>query len=110
MSPPAPPNPAVPGLQAERTTLAWTRTSFAFLVNGVLLTIKGWHGTESLAAAIPAALAGIAAMLSYVISLRRQRTLALRPLPARVTPRRSVYIVGISSLVLIVVTAILQLL
>ena len=97
-------NPAANGLQAERTTLAWTRTSFAFLVNGALLTVKEWDGTLSMAATIPASLAGVAAICSYVIALLRQRTLGLRPLPARVTPRVSVYIVGISTLLLIVVT------
>jgi Domain of unknown function (DUF202) len=101
--------PAVPGLQAERTTLAWTRTSFGFLVNGVLLTLRDWHGAASLAGAIPAALAGAAATCSYVIALRRQHTLGLRPLPARVTPRVAVYVVGISTPVLIVVTAIAEL-
>ena len=96
-------------LPAERTILAWTRTSFAFLVNGVLLTIKDWHGAKDPVAAIPAALAGAAAVASFLITLRRQRTLGQRPIPPRITPRVSVYIVGIAVLVLIVVTAATQL-
>ena len=96
-------------LAAERTILAWTRTSFAFLVNGVLLTIKDWHGAKGPATVIPAALAGAAALCSFLIGLRRQRTLGQRPIPARITPRVPVYTVGIAVLVLIVVTAITQL-
>ena len=33
--------------------LAWTRTSFALLANGALLTIKNLHGGEGLGAADP---------------------------------------------------------
>lgn len=102
-------DPPPSSLPAERTILAWTRTSFAFLVNGVLLTIKDWHGAKSPATAIPAALAGAAALCSFLITLQRQRTLGQRPIPARITARAAVYIVGIAVLVLIVVTAVTQL-
>jgi uncharacterized membrane protein YidH (DUF202 family) len=97
------------GLQAERTTLAWTRTSFAFLVNGALLTIKDLHGPKGVAALTAACVALVAALSTYVISLQRQRTLQQRPIPARITPRRQVYIVGIAALLLIVMTAAAQL-
>jgi uncharacterized membrane protein YidH (DUF202 family) len=96
-------------LPAERTILAWTRTSFAFLVNGVLLTIKDYHGTKGSASLIPPALAGAAALCCFLITLRRQRTLGQRPIPPRVTARTPVYTVGIAVLVLIVVTAVTQL-
>ena len=96
-------------LPAERTILAWTRTSFAFLVNGVLLTIKDWHGATEPAALIPAALAGAAALCSFLITLQRQRTLGRRPIPTRITARIPVYVVGIAVLVLVVVTAVAQL-
>jgi uncharacterized membrane protein YidH (DUF202 family) len=96
-------------LPAERTILAWTRTSFAFLVNGVLLTIKDWHGAKDPAAVIPAALAGAAALCSFLITLQRQRTLGRRPIPERITVRTPLYVVGVAVLVLIVVTAMTQL-
>ena len=96
-------------LAAERTILAWTRTSFAFLVNGVLLTIKDWHGAKGPETLIPPALAGTAAFCSYLIALRRQRTLGRRPVLTRTNPRIAVYAVGIAVLVLIVVTAVTQL-
>jgi uncharacterized membrane protein YidH (DUF202 family) len=101
--------PRPSSLSAERTTLAWTRTSFAFLVNGVLLTIKDWHGAKGPAALIPATLAGAAALCSFLITLHRQRTLGQRPIPTRITARAPVYIVGVAVLVLIVVTAVAQL-
>ena len=101
--------PRPSSLPAERTILAWTRTSFAFLVNGVLLTIKDWHGAKGPVTLIPPILAGAAALCSFLITLQRQRTLGQRPLPTRITARTSVYTVGIAVLVLIVVTAVTQL-
>jgi uncharacterized membrane protein YidH (DUF202 family) len=95
--------------QAERTTMAWTRTSFAFLANGALLTIKNLHTGDGLARLIPALLAAGAATFTYFIALQRQRTLEQRPLPARINPRRQVYAIGVVTMVLIVVTLVAQL-
>jgi uncharacterized membrane protein YidH (DUF202 family) len=96
------------GLQAERTTLAWTRTSFAFLGNGALLTLKDLHGYHGPAGLIPAGLAAVVALCTYLIALQRQRTLGHRPLPTRITARRPVYLVGVSVLLLIVVIVVAQ--
>jgi flagellar biosynthesis component FlhA len=90
--------------------LAWTRTSFALLANGALLTIKNLHSEDGLPGLIPALLAATAASCTYVIALQRQRTLEQRPIPAQINPRRQVYIVGIAVMVLIAVTAGAQLL
>lgn len=98
------------GLQPERTLLAWTRTAFALLANGVLLTIKNLHKADGLWGLIPALLAATAACCTYVIALQRQRTLEQRPIPAQINPRGQVYVVGIAVLVLIAVTAVAQLL
>ncbi|HTQ16796.1 DUF202 domain-containing protein [Mycobacterium sp.] len=95
------------GLQAERTTLAWTRTSFAFLVNGALLAFKNLNGGP--VALIPTVLAAIVALCAYLIAIQRERTLAIRPLPPRITPRRQVYIIGMGTLTVVVVTAVVQL-
>ena len=97
-------DPCADGLQAERTTLAWTRTSFAFLANGALLMLKDFHGSNGLAALIPAGLAAAVAVSTFLIALQRQRTLARRPLPTRVTPRCPVYLVGVAVVLLIVAT------
>jgi uncharacterized membrane protein YidH (DUF202 family) len=96
------------GLQAERTTLAWTRTSFAFLANGALLSVRHLHGPIGLAALVPAGLAAVVALCTYLIALQRQRTLGHRPLPARISPRRQVYLVGGAVMLLILVTAAAQ--
>jgi uncharacterized membrane protein YidH (DUF202 family) len=101
--------PPANSLPAERTVLAWTRTSFAFLANGALLTIKDIHGAKGVAALILAGLAGVAALCTYLIAVQRQRTLQRRPIPTRITPRRQVYIVGIAALLLIVMTMVAQL-
>ncbi|BBX62073.1 hypothetical protein MSAS_12470 [Mycobacterium saskatchewanense] len=94
---------------AVRTTLAWTRTSFAFLANGALLTVKYLHGPVGPESFIPALLAAAVALTTYVIALRRQRALQRDPLPARLTPRRQVYFIGTAVLVLTVVTTVGQL-
>ena len=97
-------------LTAERTALAWTRTSFAFLANGALLMIRNLHGSVGPTQFIPAFLAATVALGTYVIALQRQRTLQRHPLPAQITPRRSVYIIGTAVPVLTVVTTVAQLL
>ncbi len=96
-------------LPAERTTLAWTRTSFAVLGNGALLAIKDLHGSAGLTRLIAPVLAVLVTACTYLIALRRQRTLQQRPLPARISERHQVYTVGIGVLLLIVVTAVTQL-
>lgn len=99
-----------PGHAEDRTTLAWTRTSFAFLANGALLMLKNLHGHVGPTAFIPALLAGAVALGTYGIALQRQRTLQQRPLPPDINPRRSVHVIGTAVLVLIAVTTVAQLL
>ncbi|OBG19362.1 DUF202 domain-containing protein [Mycobacterium sp. 852002-51057_SCH5723018] len=94
---------------ADRTALAWTRTSFAFLANGALLTIRNLHGPLRVTEVVPAFLAAAVALGTYLIAVQRQRTLQQDPVPARITPRRQVYLLGIAVLVLIVATMIGQL-
>jgi uncharacterized membrane protein YidH (DUF202 family) len=82
------------GLQAERTSLAWTRTSFAVLGNGALLLVKQLPYYRSPGALILAGIAAVVALVVYVVGLQRQRTLARRPLPRHITPRREVHVMG----------------
>jgi hypothetical protein len=52
--------------------------------------------------------AGFAALLTLstcLIAVRRQRTLAKRPLPSCISPQRDVYLVGSSIIALILVAA-----
>ena len=98
-------SPGPEGLQAERTALAWSRTSLAVLVNGVLLVLKEPRHAEEPLRPVAAGLAAIIAVTVYVVGVRRQRTLARRPLPEPVTARAQVQLVGVAVLVLIAVTA-----
>jgi len=93
------------GLPAERTALAWTRTSFGVLANRALLTLRDFHSYTGPLRLIAAGLAVTVALSTYLIGVRRQRTLGRRPLPQRITPRREVHLLGISVLVLIFVSA-----
>ncbi|WP_077103973.1 DUF202 domain-containing protein [Mycobacterium terramassiliense] len=94
---------------ADRTSLAWTRTSFAFLGNGALLTIRNLRGPVGLKELLPALLAGAVALLTYLIALRRQRVLQEHATPERVTPRRQVYVIGTAVVMLVVATTVGQL-
>jgi uncharacterized membrane protein YidH (DUF202 family) len=82
--------------------LAWTRTSLAVLANGVLLSVRDTHSALHFVAA---AVAAVLALSTYLIGLMRQRTLAQRPLPERISPRREVYVTGISVIALILISA-----
>ena len=92
------------GLQAQRTSLAWTRTSFAVLGNGAVLMVRDIQhhraGVGLVAAAVAVAIAGI----TYLIGVRRQRVLASDPLPQSITPRRQVYLLTALVLALIAVS------
>ncbi|MDG4825564.1 DUF202 domain-containing protein [Asanoa sp. WMMD1127] len=69
-----------PGLQTERTALAWTRTAAVALVTGVLLARLGLHG----GAPLPFVGAAAAGALAVLAGWRRRRrvvtaTTAVRP-------------------------------
>ena len=84
--------------------MAWTRTSLAVLANGAILLLRD---TPSDAGALHFVVAGVAAVLAistYLIGVRRQRLLAQRPLPDRISPRREVYLTGVSVIALILLS------
>ena len=91
------------GLQPERTSLAWTRTSLAVLANGALLFVKdvdAWGGWWWTAGILTAAVIG---GLVLAIGMRRQR--ALRTHGAVVAPRREIMTAGLGIMLLIVTVA-----
>lgn len=92
------------GTQPERTTLAWTRTSLAVLANGAILLLRDVHGEASAIQLVAAGIAAVLAVATYLIGLRRQRILARRPLPDRISPRREVYLTGVSIIALILIS------
>jgi uncharacterized membrane protein YidH (DUF202 family) len=90
--------------QPERTTLAWTRTSLAVLANGLLLLFRGTHAYIGTLQMVAAGVAGLLAASTYLVGLRRQRLLARRPLPDRISPRREVYLTALSVAGLILIS------
>jgi uncharacterized membrane protein YidH (DUF202 family) len=92
------------GLQPERTALAWTRTSLAVLANGALLLMKDFHTFGDPFRLVAAGCAVTLALITYLIGVRRQRILALRPLPKRITPRREIQLIAALTLLLILIS------
>ncbi|MGH3671889.1 MAG: DUF202 domain-containing protein [Pseudonocardiaceae bacterium] len=93
------------GLQPERTALAWSRTSFGVLGNGALLLVRDLDHYSGPLRLLPAGLAVVIAVATYLAGRQRQRALGRRPLPTELAPRRQVRLIGTSVMLLIVVTA-----
>ena len=102
----ASPGAADTGLAAERTVLAWTRTSLGVLANGALLLFRDLHGALGRLGLVAVGLALTVAAYTFVVGMRRQRTLARRPLPSPITPRWEVYVVAAAVVALIVVSVV----
>jgi uncharacterized membrane protein YidH (DUF202 family) len=94
------------GLQPERTSLAWTRTSFAVLGNGALLLVREFDHFPGALRLVPASLALVVALFIAGVGRWRQRLLHRRPLPAVVTAGWEIRAVGYTVLALIAVTAV----
>jgi uncharacterized membrane protein YidH (DUF202 family) len=101
------PGEADEGLQPERTSLAWSRTSIGVLGNGALLLLRDIHGHAGPLRLIPAGMAIVVAVLTYVVGVRRQRLLRRHPSARTLVARREVWLVGVSIVTLGVVTAVL---
>ncbi|WP_262365561.1 DUF202 domain-containing protein [Gordonia sp. OPL2] len=95
--------PDDPGLQAERTSLSWTRTSLAIMANGVLVVGRDLthHPTEwGPARWLAAGVAATVAAAVYAIGRRRCRDLERRPLAHPVTGRAMIIGSGIAVVLL----------
>lgn len=63
-----------PGLQAERTALAWNRTGLAVFVNGLLALRSGW-GSHQIPVTLLAFMLFLASAAVFIYALRRRRQL-----------------------------------
>jgi uncharacterized membrane protein YidH (DUF202 family) len=97
-------SPSDAGLQAERTGLAWSRTSLGVGGNAVLLASRELaHGTWGLAL-VPAGLALALAIATAVYGRRRSARLRHAPLPFPLAARVAVPLLGWSVVVLAVLS------
>ncbi|MFD0313976.1 DUF202 domain-containing protein [Streptomyces flavalbus] len=78
-----------PGLQPERTRLAWRRTTLAGTVAAVLAVRTSLHGGASATGAVAAALCLALWLGLLLVAHRRIRTLSSAARPAPLTPRHA---------------------
>lgn len=78
-----------PGLQPERTRLAWRRTTLSGTVAAVLAMKTALHGGISVAGGLVCALCCGLWLGFLALAHRRIRTLASSPRPAALAPRHA---------------------
>ncbi|MGW2564753.1 DUF202 domain-containing protein [Streptomyces sp. NPDC001537] len=78
-----------PGLQPERTRLAWRRTTLASTVAAVLATKTALHGSLTAAGIIACALCCVLWLGFLLVAHRRISALASSDSPLALTPRHA---------------------
>lgn len=89
-----------PGLQAERTALAWSRTALAVLANGLLALRAGWVSRQPMIIALALALAlllAAAATVVYGAWRRRQLLNGQRPVAPSARVMRAAASIGLAT-------------
>lgn len=86
--------PSDAGLQAERTGLAWSRTSLGVAANAALLVVREVEHTSLSLALVPASLALLIATATAIYGRRRTARLRHAPLPTPLAPRWAVPVLG----------------
>jgi uncharacterized membrane protein YidH (DUF202 family) len=95
-----------PGLQPERTRLAWRRTTLSAAVAAVLAAKAALHGGTSAAGLTVCALCCVLFLGFLTVAHRRIQALATRTRPPTLTPRQATAAV-LYALALVVCAAIL---
>jgi uncharacterized membrane protein YidH (DUF202 family) len=74
-------NPPDPGLQPERTLLAWRRTALGLVANGILLLVSG-HGTSNVRLGLGIVVTVLALSCWAAVSAVYRRVIRTSTLPA----------------------------
>ena len=100
-----PVSPSDAGLQAERTGLAWSRTSLAVGANAALFAVRELSHVGPSLGLVPAVMALLVALATAAYGVYRTRVLRAAPLPHPVAATRAVPVLGVSVVALAVVAS-----
>ncbi len=104
-----PASPSDAGLQAERTGLAWSRTSLAVGANAALLAVREIEHSGPALALVPAVMALLVSLATAAYGVHRTRVLRHAPLPRPLAAGRAVPLLGGSVVLLAVVSGVVLL-
>lgn len=97
-------SPSDAGLQAERTGLAWSRTSLGVAANAALLAERELSHLTLTVALVPAALALLIAAVTALYGRHRTVQIRREPLPASLGASVGVPVLGAAVVLLAVIT------